>query len=320
MALQVPILFCVFNRPEHTRRVFESIRRQRPQTLLLVADGPRDIPGESNRVARTREIISKVDWPCEVLTNFSSTNMGCRQRIATGINWGFEQCEQLIILEDDCLPHDSFYGYCETLLKRFEHNPEVMLIGGNNFQPERRTPHSYFFSRWAHIWGWASWRRAWQHYDLELKEWQSPGGPKQIQFDSKAESDHWSHVFDLVANNKIDTWDFSLQHAVCKNDGLAVYPEKNLVSNIGFGPDATHTIIPTSRSNLPALDIGELRHNPMLKRNLLADRWTFENVFYDPAFSSQPPKRRTKWYRRLLKSVYEASISTAPRSILPART
>ena len=303
MGFQVPILFCVFNRPHLTQCVFESIRRQQPETLLLVADGPRDISGESTLVAQTREIIAKVDWPCEVLTNFSSTNMGCKNRMATGITWAFEQFEQLIILEDDCLPHESFYGYCETLLKRFEHTPEVMVIGGNNFQPARRTPHSYFYSRWAHIWGWAAWRSTWQHYDLELNDWKSPDARDQLQFDSETEEAHWCQTFDMVSNNKIDTWDFSLQHAVWKNNGLAVYPEKNLVSNIGFGADATHTIEESYRSNLPTFDLGELKHNPVLERNICADRWTFDNVFYDPEFSPKAHKQQSNWLRRLLKAV-----------------
>lgn len=303
MGFQVPILFCVFNRPQQTQRVFESIRQHRPETLLLVADGPRDIPGEADLVTQTREIISKVDWPCEVLTNFSSTNMGCKHRMATGITWAFDQFEQLIILEDDCLPNDSFFGYCETLLKRFEHTPEVMVIGGNNFQPARRTPHSYFYSRWAHIWGWASWRSTWQQYDLEMTDWKSPDARNQLSFDSETEAAHWCHTFDMVCNDEIDTWDFSLQYAVWKNNGLAVYPEKNLVSNIGFGADATHTIEENQRSKLPTFDLGKLKHNSVLERNIDADRWTFENVFYDPEFSPKANEQESNWFRRLLKAV-----------------
>lgn len=242
--LQTPVAMLIFNRPEPTRRVFESIRAARPTRLLVVADGPRaDRPGEADRCAACRAIATAVDWPCEVLTNFSETNLGCRRRVSSGITWVFDTVEEAIILEDDCLPHPDFFPFCAELLAYYRDDERVMHIGGSNFQGGRRHgAASYYFSRYAHVWGWASWRRAWRHYDVDMARWPADAARALAGVDHPDERRYWRFVWDMTARGRIDTWDYQWAFTCVSRDGLAVIPNANLVTNIGFGPDATHTI------------------------------------------------------------------------------
>src|SRR5512139_3287315 len=171
--LKTPVAFIIFNRPDTAERVFAEIAKARPPKLLVVADGPRaNRSGEAEKCAATRAIIDRVDWDCEVLTNFSDTNLGCKNRVSSGIDWVFEQVPEAIILEDDCLPHPTFFRFCEELLERYRDDERIGMISGDNFQlGQKRTDASYYFSRYNHIWGWASWRRAWRHYDREASAW-----------------------------------------------------------------------------------------------------------------------------------------------------
>lgn len=169
------VLFLVFNRPDTTRQVLDSIRQARPPRLYVAADGAReDRPGERERCERVRGIATDVDWPCEVHTLFRARNLGCKTAVSGGISWFFEQEEEGIILEDDVLPDQSFFVFCEELLERYRHEAKVTMISGDYFHGNNHQPTaSYFFSRYTHIWGWASWRRAWQHYDREMAQWPS---------------------------------------------------------------------------------------------------------------------------------------------------
>jgi hypothetical protein len=159
--VNTPIAFFIFNRPDTTARVFEAIRQAQPSKLLVVADGPRSTrPGEAEKCAATRAIIDQVDWECEVLTNYSDVNLGCRHRVSSGLDWVFEQVEEAIILEDDCLPHPTFFRFCEELLEWYRHDHRIVAISGDNFQNGHQSGEfSYYFSRYVHIWGWATWRR-----------------------------------------------------------------------------------------------------------------------------------------------------------------
>lgn len=171
--LNTPVAFIIFNRPDTTRRVFEMIRQAQPPKLLVIADGARENhPSDRQNCAAAKGIIAEVDWDCEVTTNYSDRNLGCRDRLASGLNWVFEQVPEAIILEDDCLPHSSFFRFCEEMLLKYRNDNRIMHIGGNNFQMQKsRTNDSYYFSRYNHCWGWASWGRAWQHYDVDMKLW-----------------------------------------------------------------------------------------------------------------------------------------------------
>src|SRR3989344_7840291 len=169
--LTTPVAFLLFNRPETTARVFAASARAKPPNLLVVADGPRaNRPGEAELCAAARAVIEKVDWDCEVVTHFSEVNLGCKCRMSSGVDWVFQTVPEAILLEDDCLPHPSFFRFCEEMLEGYRNDERISMIGGTNFQKGReRSPDSYYFSRYTHIWGWASWRRAWQKiYDVEM--------------------------------------------------------------------------------------------------------------------------------------------------------
>ena len=168
-----PVAFFIFKRPALTARVFERIRAAKPPRLLVVADGPRPSrPEEAQLCEATRKVVSTPDWPCELLVNFADENLGNRRRLSSGLNWVFEQCDQAIILEDDCLPSASFFPFCSEMLNRYRDDARIMHISGDNFQDGHRSgTGSYYFSRYSLSWGWASWRRAWRHYDVALSMW-----------------------------------------------------------------------------------------------------------------------------------------------------
>lgn len=278
MSLSTPVAFLIFNRPELTKTVFEAIRQAQPQKLLVIADGPR-FPEEAEKCQKTREIINQVDWQCEVLTNFSENNLGCKQRISSGLNWVFSEVEEAIILEDDCLPAPSFFEFCQNLLERYRDDERIMHISGNNFQDSQsRNTFSYYLSKYTHVWGWASWRRAWKHYDVTLKTWPEYKKSSIIASicESVYEQKYWTDIFENVFNNAIDTWDYQWLYTCWFQSGLSVLPNSNLVSNIGFGSDATHTKSKTFLSQLPTTDIWEVNHPPFILRDKIADDYTFD--------------------------------------------
>lgn len=245
MRLKTPVAFLIFNRPETTERVFREIAKAKPRKLLVVADGARpDRAGEAEKCVSTRAIIERVDWDCEVLKNYSNVNLGCKRRVSSGLDWIFETVEEAIVLEDDCLPSPSFFPFCEELLNRYREDDRVMQICGSNFlNGWRRNEYSYYFSKYGPIWGWASWRRAWNFYDVEMKLWPEIK-ERNIYEDfcqNKIEAEHRKKILDMVYDGNIDTWDYQWGFAKFINSGLSITPSVNLISNIGFGIGATHT-------------------------------------------------------------------------------
>lgn len=244
--LNTPILFLVFNRPEKTRNVFDAIRKARPAQLYVSADGHRlNVPGEKEKCDLVRAIVQEVDWDCELKVLFRDENLGCGKAVSGAISWFFEQVEEGIILEDDCLPDQSFFRYCEVLLNRYKYDERIMHIGGNNFQfGKKRDSGDYYYSILSHIWGWASWRRAWQHYEFDLKTARIPTEDSyKIAFNkNNIFIDYYQSNFLQVRNQQIDTWDYQWLYAIIRMNGLAICPEVNLVQNIGFGEGATHTM------------------------------------------------------------------------------
>jgi len=289
MSLRTPVALLIFNRPQPTARVFEAIAQAKPQQLLVVADGPRT-PGEADLCRQTRSVIDQIDWDCELLTNYSEHNLGCRNRVASGLDWVFSETEEAIILEDDCIPSPSFFSFCEVLLERYRHDERIMHISGDNFQfGKQRTRHSYYFSKYNHIWGWASWRRAWKLYDVTMKTWPEyrDEGLLTAVCENPQERTYWTQAFDRVYNNQIDTWDYQWTYTCWANHGLSVLPNVNLVTNVGFGPDATHTKQAGIVSNLVQEDIWEIHHPPVVVRHAEADTYTFETIFECP--TPEPP-------------------------------
>jgi hypothetical protein len=282
MALLTPIIFIVFNRPRHTIKTFESIRAQQPRHLLIIADGPRlNHPTDESNCAAVKEIISNIDWPCTVEHNFSSTNLGCKHRVISGLNWAFSRVDRAIILEDDCLPNYDFYSFCDILLDRFKDDERIMAIGGSNFQNGIiRGDGSYYYSKYSHIWGWATWRRAWEKNDPALKFW--PSWKKSeawaAQTPNKIERQYWSKIFDRMYKNEIDTWDYPWTANIWYHGGLNIIPNKNLVSNIGFGPDGTHTIASKDQQGQATQSLGELVHPSLIVQDMIADQYTYDHL------------------------------------------
>ncbi len=283
--MNTPVAFLIFNRPQKTARVFEAIRQAKPAMLLVIADGPRpDQPGEAEKCAATRAVISQVDWNCTVLKNYADENLGCQQRIVSGLDWVFDQVEAAIILEDDCLPHPTFFPFCEALLQCYADDERVMTISGENFQPRQQTtPYSYYFSQFMHCWGWASWRRAWQHFDLGMQHWPILRDSAWLNslFPKPHMARYWRGIFDQVYDNGIDTWDYTWQYSIWTQHGLNILPNRNLVSNIGFDAAGTHTVDPQSLwANLPVQAMPfPLKHPPHLVRNTEADVHTQKTIY-----------------------------------------
>lgn len=240
------VLFLVFNRPGTTKKVFEAIRQAKPPRLYLSADGPRlDVLGEMEKSADVRQITSNVDWPCEVKTRFSDENMGCKLAVSSAIDWFFEQEDEGIILEDDVLPDPSFFSYCDALLEKYRDDESVATISGCNFISNHiDLDSSYFFSRYCHIWGWATWRRSWNLYDVNMKDWPSwkNGGGLELISDGSANFEsYWREIFQSVSDGNLDTWDYQWIFRCWKNGSVSILPTYSLVENIGFGEYATHT-------------------------------------------------------------------------------
>jgi hypothetical protein len=242
--------------------VLEVLRMIQPKKLFIAADGPRsDVLDDKNKCELTRSIVDEmVDWKCQLHKNYAEENMGCGLRPSTAISWFFENVESGIILEDDCVPHLSFFRYCEELLEYYKDNEMVMHISGNNFQfGHKRGKASYYFSTLPHVWGWATWRRAWKHFDFFL-------APVEEQ----------RHI-----------WDRQWLKSVRRSGGVAILPNVNLVSNIGFETDATHTKSATKQANVPFTEMVFPLHHPKCLRVDYGADWYYRILTYTTTLYSR---------------------------------
>ena len=245
--LVTPVVLVIFNRPKTTQVVFEVIVQAKPKKLYIVSDGPRaNRSGENKLVEQCREIVSRIDWPCEVFTKYSDKNLGCRESVVRGLDWVFSQEEEVIILEDDCVPTLEFFEFCQEMLTRYRNEPSVGTICGSNLEDvsSLETNFSYWFSRYPKVWGWATWKRAWVQYEVDLSKFSRSDRSVLVSenLSTHAARRYWESNFDSVASGKLDTWDYQLAFMHFKNNLVSVIPAVNLISNIGFGPDATHTV------------------------------------------------------------------------------
>ncbi len=246
--MQTPVALIIFNRPHHTARVFAEIAKAKPERLFLIADGPRpDRPEDVQRCAAVRDIVARVDWPCQVERNFADSNLGCGRRPGSGISWVFEHVDEAIVLEDDCVPDPTFFRFCEELLEKYREDERVMNIGGTNWQgTPPRSPSSYFFSIFNITgWGWATWRRAWQYYDPAVRLWpEFRDTPWLLDLVRDARvAQMFAHAFDraYITQGELDFWDYQWTFACWAHHGLSILPATTLVENVGFGAEATHT-------------------------------------------------------------------------------
>jgi hypothetical protein len=296
-----PVAFIIFNRPAATRQVFTAIRAARPQQLFVIADAPRtQHPDDIAKCAATRAIIDEVDWDCQVFKNYANENLGCGLRPASGLDWVFQQVESAIILEDDCLPDPTFFPYCTELLAYYRDDDRIMHISGNNFQfGQQRGEASYFYSRYSLHCGWATWRRAWQHFDYDIAKWQDLQATNWLEtlLDTPAAIVYWRQIFDQVyTTDKSHIWDYQWTFACWQNNGLCIIPQVDLISNIGFNSEGTHTVRQNQFANLP---LGEmkfpLKHPSEMIRDRTADIFVQESKF-NLGFLARL-KRKLYWHR-----------------------
>ncbi|KAA1260988.1 hypothetical protein LF1_35300 [Rubripirellula obstinata] len=297
-----PLLYIIFNRPDHTERSFERIRSLAPPVLYIAADAARlDRDGEREKTEQARAVTEAIDWPCDVHRLYATENMGCGRRISSAITEVLSNHETVITLEDDCIPEPTFFAYCETLLDRYRDDTRIMGVSGNNYQQGiSRTDASYYFSKYPHCWGWATWRRAWKHFDLSISRWPEIRETNQLKHfcESERELDYWIKMYDYVQEKQVDSWAFPWTLACWLQNGLTVLPDANLVSNIGFDGGGTHTNQKMPYAELPTFPMNEIVHEDELYRHTEADRYTDELLYSGPWQQSQ----KKRWYRRFKRA------------------
>ena len=302
--MKTPVVLIIFRRPEKTQKLLNIIREIQPKQLFVIADAPRSHKlGEAEKCEKTRAIIETIDWDCQVYKNYSEQNLGSFKRIPTGLNWVFSQVEEAIILEDDCLPEKTFFPFCEELLEHYRHDQRVMTISGNNFQFGRQTTSdSYYFSRYSHSWGWATWRRAWQYFDMNMTHWPRVKEQQLLNFilEDRRTRQYWENIFQGVFDNQIVAWDYRWTFACWLQNALTILPSRNLVSNIGFDEDASHT---TSKNHpfayLPTYPMTfPLQHPPLMIRDGAADQFSQKNIF-DPTLTYRLKRKLSKFFSKV---------------------
>ncbi|RZJ80480.1 MAG: nucleotide-diphospho-sugar transferase [Flavobacterium sp.] len=272
---QTPILFLVFNRPDTTALVFDEIKKAQPKRLYIAADGARNSE-ERIKCDAVRDIVKNITWDCEVKTLFRDENLGCRNAVSDAITWFFNREPEGIILEDDCLPSPSFFGFCSTLLEKYRNDDRIGHIGGSNFQDGIiRGDGTYYFSKLTHVWGWAGWARVWKNYDVDMKTFKD-FSESDIE-NSASHAPHkltWYRNLTNTYNKQINTWDYQYAYSNLINNYLSIMPNYNFIKNIGFGEDATHTFGDHHFANLETANIDAIGHPTFMMPNTAADIYT----------------------------------------------
>ena len=304
----VPVLFLVFNRLAPTKKVFAEIKKYKPRALFIASDGPRlGVKSDVlNCAAVTNYLINSIDWDCEVKTLFRQANLGCGKAVSEAITWFFQHVEEGIILEDDCLPNESFFSFCGELLEKYQYDTRISIISGNNFQQIQpmNLKADYYYSIFPSSWGWASWRRSWQGYDLYISDWNTVNQNKLLQFLFKERRFQlwWKHQFDLFYREKLEhTWDFQFHYHAMSRQQYSIIPKANLVSNIGHGPDATHFLnVDNALANLPTYKLSlPLQHPVSFIRNYAADLY-IQNLLFGKADSVSIYRRAKSLLKNIL--------------------
>lgn len=298
-SFSVPVVLVIFNRPDKTRQVVEQLRTVNPEKVLVIADGPRaDHPDDEERCAAARDVIESVDWNGDILREYAETNLGLKRRLQTGLNWVFDTVDQAIILEDDCLPSESFFRFCECMLDEFADDDRVMdICGTNHLGTWNSESQDYLLTKFGGIWGWATWASRWDEYDPEMRQWESPEVRSRVRdfYGGGKEYAYIKRVFDRTSAGDINTWDFQWKFSRVINNASTIIPSKNLVTNVGFGEGATHTTeADHPLASIPRYDMNfPLRRNPTMVPDNDYDRSYYRH-------------RHTIWERsRILRRIKE---------------
>lgn len=277
---KTPVSFHIFNRPHSTRSVFKQIKSIMPSKLFITADGPRDdVITDQENCSEARSIVNEIDWECEIFTNFSKTNRGSYVSTSKGISWVFEHVERAIILEDDCIPHHSFFKFCEELLDYYENDKRIALISGTNFLFNKYKPkQSYYFSRYTHLWGWATWKRTWEEIDFSMSNWPEFRDMKglELSFKKQHELHYWQQIMQQMYEGvKGPHWDYLLLLSLFMNNSLTIRPSVNLINNSGYGVDSTHFAKKSAFHDVKTININfPLNHPLFICKDIKADEIT----------------------------------------------
>lgn len=294
--LTTPVLFIGFNRIGPAEKVFEAIRAARPKKLYFACDGPRN-EDEAVRCEEVRALVERVDWPCELHTRFNSTNLGLRKGVSSAIDWFFQAEPEGIVLEDDTLPVPTFFRFCQELLEHYRDDKRIWVVLGNNLMTDYKGEEdgSYYFSGHGYgaPWGWASWRRVWEHYDVDMKAWPELRASTRLKdfFLSRQEERDVLEMMDYVHQGLMNSWSYQLDVKRVANHALNILPYTNLVKNIGFGEDGTHTLdLNDPRNQDTARDMSFPMAHP---RFIMLD--ARRDLEYFRRFIGISPFKRFKW-------------------------
>lgn len=299
----------IYNRPDLTKLVFEKIKLIKPRNLFIAADGPKiDDLVDKDLCDKSREVLNNINWDCNVETLFRADNLGCKKGVSSAISWFFENVEEGIILEDDCLPDISFFRFCGELLQKYKNEHRIMTISGNNFLNEKiDIKYSYLFSRYNLTWGWATWRRAWKLYDIDMIKWKDLRDTNWLYkiLEDETAVNSRKKIFDNMASGKIDTWDYAWTYTSWLYNGLCILPKTNLVSNIGFRPDATHT---KNKENFFAnYPLGNLvfplSHSPNILNDNKIDK-IISSIFFQSSSKSLITDRLIRRINKIRKKIF----------------
>lgn len=280
--METPVVIVLFRRPSMTRNLINILRKVKPKEVFVIADGPST---DKDRILcqSTRNEVNSIDWDCKIHKKYADKNLGLRRNIAGGLKWVFSKVDEAIVLEDDLIPEISFFQYCESLLKKYRNNRNIISISGNCFLKDKSiVKDSYYFSRYVHSWGWATWKRAWDMYDDKMIEWPKRRNSNWLRqvFGNKVIEIYWRIIFDKVYTGKIDSWAYRWTYTSLLNNCLTIIPAVNLVTNVGYDNHATHTKVKNSTLDLSTRSIHfPLKHPQHIKRNELADSITEKNAY-----------------------------------------
>lgn len=235
--LDIPVLTILFNRPNNVKILIEKLKVIKPKNLYVAIDGPReDNKDDIKRINECKKIIEDIDWDCRIYKLYRTNNLGCAMGVSSAISWFFEKVEMGIILEDDCIPCEAFFEFSHQMLIKYRYNNSVLHINGARWNEEFTIQESYFYSNISHIWGWATWKRAWSFYDFEMKEWPVLKKTNTLSryFQKSKSIKYWENTFDrFTALSVKNTWDYQWQYTIFLNNGIVINPRENLVQNIG---------------------------------------------------------------------------------------
>ncbi|MBC8065707.1 MAG: glycosyltransferase family 2 protein [Chlorobia bacterium] len=284
---ETAVMMIVFNRPEQTRQVFQRIREAKPKRLYIAADGPRPgRPDDIDSTSETRKIAQLVDWPCEVKTLFRDSNLGCKTAIKTGLDWFFEQEEEGIVLEDDCVPDPTFFRFASEMLDKYRNDDRIATIAGTNYLlGSQDFEASYYFTKYLFVWGWASWRRVWKDYDFHIRQWPKfrDEGRLHRVFPNRRSLKYWTMVFDLTHDETLNAYDYQFFFSQMINNRMSIVPAKNLISNIGWGAESTNTANRNPEMGMQTFPMGfPLKHPIFFVPDETADQFTEELMFAKP--------------------------------------